>query len=48
MFQVVEQVVRLTFANCKLSSVDISKSVEGAVKADIQIVCPGEPTTATS
>jgi|TARA_B110000495_G_scaffold121709_1_gene105706 hypothetical protein len=41
-------VVRLTFANCKLSSVDISKSVEGAVKADIQIVCPGEPTTATS
>jgi len=41
-------VVRLTFANCKLSSVDISKSIEGAVKADIQIVCPGEPTTATS
>lgn len=41
-------VVRLTFTNCKLSSVDISKSVEGAVKADIQIVCPGEPATATS
>jgi|TARA_R100001463_G_scaffold94066_1_gene148593 asparagine N-glycosylation enzyme membrane subunit Stt3 len=41
-------VVRLTFSNCKLSSVDISKSIEGAVKADIQIVCPGEPTTATS
>ena len=41
-------VVRLTFANCKLSSVDISKSVEGAVKADIQIVCPGEPATSVN
>ncbi len=40
-------VVRLTFANCKLSSVDISKSVEGAVKVDISVICPGEPTTAT-
>jgi hypothetical protein len=39
-------VVRLTFSNCKLSSVDISKSVEGAVKADISIICPGEPATA--
>ena len=34
----------LTFANVKLSSVDISKSVEGAVKADITLVCPDEPT----
>jgi hypothetical protein len=41
-------VVRLTFSSCKLSSVDISKSVEGAVKADISIICPGEPATATS
>jgi hypothetical protein len=36
----------LTFANCKLSVVDISKSVEGAVKADITVICPGEPDTA--
>ena len=35
----------LTFANCKLSVVDISKSVEGAVKADITVICPGEPFT---
>jgi hypothetical protein len=41
-------IVRLTFTNCKLSSVDISKSVEGAVKADIQIVCPGEPATSVN
>ncbi len=41
-------VVRLTFTNCKLSVVDISKSAEGAVKADITIICPGEPATATS
>ena len=40
--------VRLTFTNCKLSVVDISKSAEGAVKADITIICPGEPATATS
>ena len=37
-------VVRLTFANCKLSSVDISKSVEGAVKVDISVVCPSDPS----
>ena len=35
----------LTFASCKLSVVDISKSVEGAVKADITVICPGEPFT---
>tara|TARA_Y100001936_G_scaffold95299_2_gene93745 strand:- start:18722 stop:19168 length:447 start_codon:yes stop_codon:yes gene_type:complete len=35
----------LTFANCKLSVVDISKSAEGAVKADITVVCPDEPAT---
>ena len=35
----------LTFASCKLSVVDISKSVEGAVKADITVICPGEPAT---
>ena len=35
----------LTFASCKLSVVDISKSVEGAVKADITVICPGEPTS---
>lgn len=35
----------LTFTNCKLSVVDISKSVEGGVKADITIVCPDEPGT---
>jgi len=40
--------VRLTFSNCKLSVVDISKSVEGAVKADITVVCPGEPETTTA
>jgi len=34
----------LTFTNCKLSVADISKSVEGAVKVDITIVCPDEPT----
>ena len=36
----------LTFTDCKLSVVDISKSVEGAVKADITVICPGEPFTA--
>lgn len=35
----------LTFTNCKLSVVDISKSAEGGVKADITIVCPDEPAT---
>ena len=35
----------LTFTSCKLSVVDISKSVEGAVKADITVICPGEPTS---
>ena len=35
----------LTFTNCKLSVVDISKSAEGGVKADITIVCPDEPGT---
>ena len=34
----------LTFTNSKLSVVDISKSAEGAVKADITVVCPDEPT----
>ena len=34
----------LTFTNCKLSVADISKSVEGAVKVDITVVCPDEPT----
>ena len=34
----------LTFANCKLSVVDISKSVEGGAKVDITVVCPDEPT----
>ena len=29
-----------TFANCKLSVIDVSKSVEGAVKVDITVVCP--------
>ncbi len=33
----------LSFNNCKLSVVDISKSVEGGVKVDITIVCPDEP-----
>lgn len=36
----------LTFTNCKLSVVDISKSVEGGTKVDITIVCPDEPTSA--
>ena len=40
--------VRLTFTKCKLSVVDISKSAEGAVKADITIICPGEPASAYS
>ena len=30
----------LTFANAKLTVADISKSVEGAVKVDITVVCP--------
>ena len=34
----------LTFANCKLSVADISKSVEGAVKVDISVVCPSDPS----
>ena len=34
-----------TFQNCKLSVVDISKSVEGGVKVDITVVCPDEPNT---
>jgi hypothetical protein len=34
----------LTFTNCKLSVVDISKSVEGGAKVDITVVCPDEPT----
>lgn len=41
-------IVKLTFANCKLSVADISKSVEGGVKVDVTIVCPDEPVTATS
>lgn len=36
----------LTFTNCKLSVADISKSTEGAVKVDVTIVCPDEPTSA--
>ena len=36
----------LTFTNCKLSVVDISKSVEGGVKVDITVACPDEPTSA--
>ena len=36
----------LTFTNCKLSVVDISKSVEGGVKVDITVVCPDEPSSA--
>jgi len=35
----------LTFTNCKLSVVDISKSVEGGTKCDITVVCPDEPTS---
>jgi|TARA_R110000824_G_scaffold75597_1_gene191724 hypothetical protein len=34
----------LTFNDVKLTSIDISKSAEGAVKADITLVCPNEPT----
>jgi len=34
-----------TFTSCKLSVVDISKSAEGAVKVDITVICPGEPST---
>jgi hypothetical protein len=34
----------LTFANCKLTVADISKSVEGAVKVDISVVCPSDPS----
>jgi len=34
----------LTFANCKLTVADISKSAEGAVKIDISVVCPSDPT----
>ena len=33
-----------TFTDCKLSVVDISKGVEGAVKVDITVICPNEPT----
>ena len=36
----------LTFTNCKLSVVDISKSIEGGVKVDITVACPDEPTSA--
>ncbi len=35
-----------TFTNCKLSVIDISKSTEGAVKVDITVVCPDEPSSA--
>ena len=38
----------ITFASCKLSVVDISKSVEGAVKADLTVICPGEPDTSST
>ena len=38
----------LTFTNCKLSVVDINKSPEGGVKADITVVCPDEPTTGST
>ena len=34
----------LTFANCKLTVADISKSAEGAVKVDISVVCPSDPS----
>jgi|TARA_R110000744_G_scaffold277074_2_gene389541 hypothetical protein len=34
----------LSFPNCKLTSLDISKSTEGGVKVDISLVCPEEPT----
>ena len=34
----------LTFDNCKLTVADISKSVEGAVKVDISVVCPSDPS----
>ena len=36
----------LTFTNCKLSVIDISKSTEGGVKVGITVVCPDEPTSA--
>lgn len=36
----------LTFTSCKLSTVQISKSTEGAVKVDITVICPNEPTSA--
>ena len=36
----------LTFTRCKLSVIDISKSTEGAVKVDITLVCPAEPSSA--
>ena len=35
----------LTFANCKLSVIDINKSPEGGTKVDITVVCPDEPTS---
>lgn len=35
----------LTFDDSKLAIVNIVKGVEGAVKADISIVCPSFPTT---
>lgn len=34
----------LTFSGCKLSVIDISKSVEGGTKVDITVVCPQEPS----
>ena len=34
----------LNFADCKLTSLDISKSTEGGVKVDISLVCPSDPT----
>ena len=34
----------LSFPNCKLTSLDISKSTEGGVKVDISLVCPSDPT----
>jgi hypothetical protein len=35
-----------TFSGCKVSVIDISKSVEGGTKVDITVVCPQEPTSA--
>ena len=35
----------LTFANCKLSVIAISKAVEGGTKVDVTIVCPDEPSS---